>query len=93
MLSGHSQYVTKYPDIPRIEVHTHIGNDYSTIERYLRTFRILETDEMVEGGFFGMNPVKGLDLPKEVLENIYFKNALKLYPGLSRKFIELSYVL
>lgn len=63
----------------------------SYIERYSRTFRILETDEMVEGGFFGMNPVKGLNLPKEVLEKIYYKNALKLYPGLTTKFTELGY--
>lgn len=61
------------------------------IERYLRTFRILETDEMVEGGFFGMNPVRGLNLPKEVLEKIYYKNALKLYPGLAENMIELGY--
>jgi predicted TIM-barrel fold metal-dependent hydrolase len=26
--------------------------------------------------------VKGLNLPKEVLEKIYYKNALNLYPGL-----------
>lgn len=62
-----------------------------TIAKYSRTFRILETDEMVEGGFFGMNPVKGLNLPKEVLEKIYYKNALKLYPGLSDRMTELGY--
>ena len=76
------------------------GSDVSTIreqqipvniDRYTRTFRILETDEMVEGGFFGMNPVRGLNLPKEVLEKIYFKNALKLYPGLSESFNDLGY--
>lgn len=61
------------------------------IERYSRTFRILETDEMVEGGFFGMNPVKGLSLPKEVLEKIYYKNAIKLYPGLDNKMKQLGY--
>lgn len=26
--------------------------------------------------------MKGLDLPREVLEKIYYKNAVKLYPGL-----------
>ena len=62
------------------------------IERYCRTFRILETDQMVEGGFFGMNPVKGLNLPKEVLEKIYYKNAVKLYPGLGDKMKKLGYV-
>ncbi len=62
------------------------------IERYCRTFRILETDQMVEGGFFGMNPVKGLNLPKDVLEKIYYKNAVKLYPGLGDKTNKLGYV-
>lgn len=61
------------------------------IERFSRTFRILETDQMVEGGFFGMNPVKGLNLPKDVLEKIYYKNALKLYPGLKDKMKQLGY--
>lgn len=62
------------------------------IERYARTFRILETDEMVEGGFFGMNPVKGLELPEDVLEKIYYKNALRLYPGLNNKMKQLGYI-
>ena len=51
-------------------------------DRYANTFAILETDLTVNGGFFGDKPIKGLNLPKEVLEKIYYKNALKLYPGL-----------
>ncbi len=61
------------------------------IERYSRTFRMLETDEMVEGGFFSMNPAKGLNLPKDVLEKIYFRNALKIYPGLKDQAGNLGY--
>jgi hypothetical protein len=61
------------------------------IERYFRTFRLLETDQIVEGGFFGMNPAKGLNLPKEVLEKIYYKNALKIYPGLAESMGNLGY--
>jgi predicted TIM-barrel fold metal-dependent hydrolase len=49
---------------------------------YANTFAFLETDQMVEGDFFGKTPKKGLNLPREVLEKIYYKNALKLYPGL-----------
>lgn len=77
------------------------GTDISTIqnkadipnyaERYSRTFRFLETEEIVEGGFFGMNPVKGVNLPKEVLEKIYYKNALRIYPGLAKKMDSLGY--
>jgi len=50
--------------------------------RYANTFALLETDQIVSGGFFGNTPTKGLNLPKEVLEKIYYKNALNLYPGL-----------
>ena len=51
-------------------------------ERYANFFAILETDQVVPSGFFGNNPTQGLHLPREVLEKIYYKNALKLYPGL-----------
>ena len=51
-------------------------------DSYARFFAILETDQIVNGGYFGNRPTQGLDLPREVLEKIYYKNALKLYPGL-----------
>lgn len=51
-------------------------------DRYAKAFRILETGETVNGGFFGNTATPGLELPREALENIYFKNALRLYPGL-----------
>jgi len=51
-------------------------------DRYANTFAILETGQTVGGSFFSNEPVKGLDLPEEVLEKIYYRNALKLYPGL-----------
>jgi len=57
------------------------------VSNYSRTFRILETDELVEG----RNPIRGLNLPKEVLEKIYYKNALKLYPGLADRMRQLGY--
>ncbi len=50
---------------------------------YMRCFRILESNEMVDGSFFGDEPIKGLNLPREVLEKIYYKNALRLYPRVS----------
>ena len=53
-------------------------------DRYANFFAILETDLTVNGGYFGNKPTKGLDLPREVLEKIYYKNALKLYPGLNK---------
>ena len=30
-----AQYITKYPEIPRIDVHSHIGNNYPSIGAYL----------------------------------------------------------
>ena len=47
------------------------------INSYGGHFATLETDLMVNRG-----RTKGLNLPREVLEKIYYKNALKLYPGL-----------
>ena len=54
----------------------------SYADRYARFFALLETDQVVNGGFFGNMPTKGLDLPKAVLEKIYYKNAVIVYPGL-----------
>ena len=51
-------------------------------DNYAKFFALLETDQIVNGGYFGNQPTQGLDLPKEVLEKIYYKNAAKLYPGL-----------
>jgi len=36
-----SQIKTAYPDIPRIDVHTHAGNDYGAIQKYLDLREIL----------------------------------------------------
>ena len=47
----------------------------SIISRYVNTFIYFETDRNVFG-------TQGLDLPREVLEKIYYKNAVKLIPGL-----------
>ena len=53
-----------------------------TVYRYSNTFEILETGQTVNGGFFGNTPIKGLDLPREILEKIYYQNAMRLYPEL-----------
>ena len=44
-------------------------------------FRFLETDDVFgEEVTYNKKPMKGLNLPKEVLEKLYYKNALRLYP-------------
>ncbi|MBT3383384.1 MAG: amidohydrolase family protein [Prolixibacteraceae bacterium] len=58
---------------------------------YNRCFRILETDEIVEGGFFGNNTIQGLNLPREVLEKIYYKNAVRIYPKVGERITSLGY--
>jgi predicted TIM-barrel fold metal-dependent hydrolase len=60
-------------------------------DRYAKSFRILETDDIVKGGFFGNDDIRGLNLPKNVLENIYYKNAMKIYPGLRERMQRLGY--
>ncbi len=58
-------------------------NNYGSMANSLiNWFRFLETDDV-----FGENiasnrkPLKGLNLPKSVLEKIYYKNALRIYPS------------
>ena len=84
-------FIMEYQD--RIVYGTDIGsvadnaiNGYA--DRYAKTFAILETDQTVQGSFFGTAPVRGLNLPRAILEKIYYKNALKLYPGLKEAMNE-----
>ena len=59
----------------------------SNVNSYARFFQLLETEDQIEG----RNAMQGLNLPKEVLEKIYYKNAMKLYPGLSDRMRSLGY--
>lgn len=60
-------------------------------DNYVRAFRILETSDTIKGGFFGENQISGLELPREVLEKIYYKNAMRLYPGVRNQMLALGY--
>ena len=60
-------------------------------QAYNRAFRILETDEMVEGSFFSNKPIQGLNLPRDVLEKIYCKNAIRIYPRIAQSMHTLNY--
>lgn len=59
--------------------------------RYWRAFRILESDGELEGGFFGGGRMQGLGLPRDVLEKIYYKNAVRLYPRVREQLEQLGY--
>jgi hypothetical protein len=51
-------------------------------------FISLETSDNV---IWGGETLKGLNLPREVLEMVYYKNALKVYPQLKANMTELGY--
>jgi len=78
------EFMIHYAD--RILFGTDIGNQTKegkceeVAERYYRCFKILETDGIVMGGFFGNTETEGLALPRDVLEKIYYRNAAALYP-------------
>ncbi|NQV31971.1 MAG: amidohydrolase family protein [Phycisphaeraceae bacterium] len=67
------------------------GRTASYVPRYARCFQMLETDDMVEGGFFGGSKTQGLKLPPESLENIYYKNAARIYPRVNVQLKKLGY--
>ncbi len=61
-------------------------------ERYHRCFMLLETDETVKGAFFDQETDRrGLALPREVLEKVYYRNAVRIYPRLKRTLASLGY--
>jgi len=66
------------------------GESSLRAEQYIRAFRILETGEPVQGGFFGGPEIAGLALPREVLEKIYYKNAMRLYPRVRESLAKLD---
>jgi predicted TIM-barrel fold metal-dependent hydrolase len=87
-------FVIEYSD--RILFGTDISkinsdNVREVAERYNRCFQLLETDNMVQGGFFGRTEIRGLALPQDVLEKIYFRNAMRIYPRVKDVLEELGY--
>jgi predicted TIM-barrel fold metal-dependent hydrolase len=61
------------------------------VERYHRCFQLAETENVVQGGFFGRTETKGLALPRDVLEKIYFRNAMRIYPRVGDVLTKLGY--
>jgi predicted TIM-barrel fold metal-dependent hydrolase len=90
-------FIIKYDD--RILYGTDIGGQpkagqYEQVaERYHRTFQLLETDRIIQGGFFGETQTKGLALPEDVLKKIYYQNAVRLYPRAKDVLIQLGYAI
>jgi predicted TIM-barrel fold metal-dependent hydrolase len=71
------------------------GNYLEVAEAYNRCFKILETDGVFDSELFtpGVKGAKlhGLSLPVDVLEKIYYKNAIKLYSGVGAVLKDLGY--
>lgn len=87
-------FMIKYSD--RILFGTDISkinhdNVRTVAERYNRCFQLLETDNVVQGGFFGKEEIKGLVLPQDALEKIYFRNAMRTYPRVRDVLEKLGY--
>ncbi|MFC1563046.1 amidohydrolase family protein, partial [candidate division KSB1 bacterium] len=88
-------FMIKYSD--RILFGTDISNQtkggqyIETAEKYNRCFQALETDKVLPSGFFGDREIKGIALPIDVLEKIYYKNAVKLYPRIKDVLTNLGY--
>lgn len=61
-------------------------------ERYQRCFLLLESDDIVKGSFFDRETSRrGLALPRGVLEKIYYRNAVKVYPAAGAPLKTLGY--
>jgi predicted TIM-barrel fold metal-dependent hydrolase len=63
------------------------GKDAYSVPEYRVYFRLLETDDEYFDPirkYHGIWKMYGLDLPDEVLKKLYYKNALKIVPGLPR---------
>ncbi len=71
------------------------GRYHEVAEKYDRCFRLLETDGVFKSAF--NNPdvegktLQGIALPVDVLEKIYYKNAMKIYPRVRDVLINLGY--
>ena len=81
---------------------TDINREEESVERvaehYNRCFRLLETDEMVKGCFYDEDygpdvERKGMVLPRDVLEKIYYRNAVCIYPQAGKTLRGLGYPL
>jgi predicted TIM-barrel fold metal-dependent hydrolase len=63
-------------------------------ERYRRCFLLLESDDIVRGSFFDRETDRrGLALPRDVLEKIYYRNAVKIYPAAAETLKAFGYLL
>jgi predicted TIM-barrel fold metal-dependent hydrolase len=70
----------KFPKIP------------DKVPQYKRYFDFLETDKELPSGIKDEYKMRGLALPPDVLEKIYFRNAMRIYPRIAETLAELGYI-
>jgi predicted TIM-barrel fold metal-dependent hydrolase len=61
------------------------------VPQYQRYFEFLETDKELPSGIDDERKMRGLALPLEVLEKIYFRNAMRVYPHIEETLKQLGY--
>jgi len=61
------------------------------VPQYQRYFEFLETDKESPSGIKDEAKMRGLTLPLDVLEKIYFRNAMRIYPHVADALKELGY--
>jgi len=62
------------------------------VPQYRRYFDFLETDKELPSGIKDEHTMKGLSLPHDVLEKIYFRNAMRLYPHIGDALKRFGYL-
>lgn len=61
------------------------------VPQYQRYFEFLETDKELPSGIQDEQKMRGLALPLDVLEKIYFRNAMRIYPHITDALTQLGY--
>ena len=61
------------------------------VPQYQRYFEFLETDKELPSGIEEEHKMRGLSLPLDVLEKIYFRNAMRIYPHIAETLTQLGY--
>jgi len=68
-----------------------LPNVRDKVPQYKRYFDFLETDKELPSGIKDEHKLRGLALPLDVLEKIYFRNAMRIYPHVTEALTQLGY--
>ncbi|MDZ7618655.1 MAG: amidohydrolase family protein [Patescibacteria group bacterium] len=74
------------------ELDNQFPNPADKTPQYKRYFTFLETDQQQPSGIQDEKTFRGLALPLDVLEKIYFRNAMRIYPNVRDVLGQLGYL-